>query len=563
MIDYQNRGADHWDQIINDFASVIQELVEPLPRFNQRRNTFLDHLLARFSEDLSAYASISKWLTPVHLEERLIGDKIRMLKDGEYTNISSRRATGYDYTRYDTWGTANVSGAERRTARLLGFKDITCRQLATDFIVTEAIPNTPGKNTIKFIDPDNKEVVLLTSVPVSDGCCTELLISQILEHAEELIYFKLLNGAKQRRWKYEDSMVPFWFELYDSTDDTVAVLLATSGEFQTDADRQHAFDRLQVLLQRINDNEGMHLVEHILLRPKLNEVLDEKNIPEPVSFLNVCLDGCDVGIGLNEGVQLPLFKKKVSRVPAALCYDQMPWILEYFKLPVKPGDKSILYQQAFADGSEPLPLKFRKYELLAQRVRALQEFGSERINYEIVSNFEEQEDPSKTKYSFIIHGDKNVVLAQSDFIYSKRTQKQVEEGVPPAADDIDIAIEALMTWFGFELDLYCEPDPCDNNEDPYSFRVTAVLPCWPRRLRNQTFRNLVEKTIQTEFPAHIQVRIKWVGLQEMRAFETLYSNWLDEMAQNEMPRYEMVNPLVDKLNAIQPCTCDEDCTGAS
>lgn len=102
MIDYQNRGADHWDQIINDFASVIQELVEPLPRFNQRRNTFLDHLLARFSEDLSAYASISKWLTPVHLEERLIGDKIRMLKDGEYTNISSRRATGYDYTRYDT-----------------------------------------------------------------------------------------------------------------------------------------------------------------------------------------------------------------------------------------------------------------------------------------------------------------------------------------------------------------------------------------------------------------------------------------------------------------------------
>jgi hypothetical protein len=234
--------------------------------------------------------------------------------------------------------------------------------------------------------------------------------------------------------------------------------------------------------------------------------------------------------------------------------------LEYFKLPVNAGDKSILFQQAFADGSEPVKLKFRRYELMAQRVRDLQQYGSEKINYEIISNLEEQEDPANTKYSFIIHGDKNAVLAQSDFVYSKRTQKQIEDGVPGAADDIDNAIEVLMRYFGFELDLYCEEDPCDNNEDPYSFRVTVVLPCWGKRFRDATFRNLVEKTIQTEFPAHIHTRIKWVGLEEMKKFEAVYVNWLEEMAQNEMPRYEIVNPLIDKLNSIQPCTCDEDCS---
>jgi hypothetical protein len=73
-----------------------------------------------------------------------------------------------------------------------------------------------------------------------------------------------------------------------------------------------------------------------------------------------------------------------------------------------------------------------------------------------------------------------------------------------------------------------------------------------KRFRDATFQNLVEKTIQTEFPAHIHTRIKWVGLTEMKKFE--------EMAQNEMPRYEIVNPLIDKLNSIQPCTCDEDCS---
>jgi hypothetical protein len=199
--------------------------------------------------------------------------------------------------------------------------------------------------------------------------------------------------------------------------------------------------------------------------------------------------------------------------------------------------------------------------MLAQRVRDLQEFGSEKINYEIVSNLEEQDDPSTTKYSFIIHGDKGVILAQSAFAYSKRTQKQIADGVAGAADDIDDAIDALMLYLGFELDYYCDADPCDNDEDPYSFTVTVVLPCWVKRFRDMTFRNFVEKTIQTEFPAHVHVRIKWVGLQEMQLFETVYMNWLEEMAQNEMPRYEIVNPLVDKLNTIQPCTCDEDCTG--
>ena len=560
LIDHENRGADHWDEILKDFSTVLKNLVETPKQFNKRRNIFLNHMLARFSEDMSEYEAISKWLTPYKLEERLIGDKIRILKDHEYYKISTQRGKAYDYTKYNTWNSANVSGAERRVGRLLGFKDITCRKLATDYVVVEAVANTPGKNIIKLLDPDNKETILLTSVEVSDGCCTELLINQILQYADERIYFKFLNGARQRRRNYEESMEPFWFELYDSTDEEVAVLLATSAEFQTNDDREKTFKRLQKLLDQINGNEGMHLVEHLLLRPKLDEVLDEENVPEPVSFLNVCLTACDLGIGLNEGTETPTYKKKISRIPAAKCYDEMPWILEYFKLPVNAGDKSVLFQQAFADGSDPLPLKFRRYELLSQRVRDLQEFGSEKINYEIVSNLEEQEDPADTKYSFIIHGDKNVVLAQSDFVYSKRTQKQIDDGVAGAADDIDDAIDVLMRYFGFELDFYCEEDPCDNNEDPYSFRVTVVLPCWPKRLRDATFRNLVEKTIQTEFPAHVHTRIMWIGLQEMQRFEEVYSSWLEEMAQNEMPRYEIVNPIVDKLNTLQPCTCDEDCS---
>ena len=564
LIDHENRGADHWDKILNDFTAVLQNLLETPALFHKRRNRMLNHLLARFSEDMSEYESICRWLIPGKIEERLIKDKTAVLKNGEYYKISTQRCKGYDYTQSDYWDTPNISGVERRVSRLLGFANPGTKTLSTDYITIQK--NADGKNIIHLLDPDNLQKVLLTSVPVSDGCCTELLISQILEHAGDRSLYLFLNG-KPRRKGQEGSSAPFWFELYDGTDSTTAVLLAKSDQFQNQEDRENTFDRLKVLLTAIDGNEGMHLIEHLLLRPKFDEVFDENDNAIKVTFPAICLDSCDLGIGLNEGTHVPLYHKRIHRIPAALCYDQMYWVLEYFEYtatepPVLKYPASLLFQKAYADGTVSDPLKFRTYELLDKRVNDLQEFGTEKVNYEIVSNQEEQTDITRTKYSFIIHGNKGIVLAQSGFIFSKRTEAQIEAGMAGDADDIDDEIEKLMVYFRFEMDLYCAEDPCDNNEDPYSFRITVILPCWPKRMRDHTFRNLVEKTIQCEFPAHIHSRIVWLGLMEMKAFEAVYTNWLREMSLNETPLYDAINPLVDKLNNLMPCgVCDDECDG--
>ena len=46
----------------------------------------------------------------------------------------------------------------------------------------------------------------------------------------------------------------------------------------------------------------------------------------------------------------------------------------------------------------------------------------------------------------------------------------------PAMINIDDAIDALIRYFGFELDFYCDEDPCDNNEDPYSLGLQLYCP---------------------------------------------------------------------------------------
>ncbi len=68
--------------------------------------------------------------------------------------------------------------------------------------------------------------------------------------------------------------------------------------------------------------------------------------------------------------------------------------------------------------------------------------------------------------------------------------------------------------------------PCPVQSDPYSFRVTAVVPYWPSRFRNADFRKFFERTLRLEMPAHVLPRICWVDVCQMRDFEIAYRRWL-------------------------------------
>jgi hypothetical protein len=220
----------------------------------------------------------------------------------------------------------------------------------------------------------------------------------------------------------------------------------------------------------------------------------------------------------------------------------LPWVLEYYKQNTTTGkyDQSMLFAETFASGKEPVPLKFRHYASLAKRVKDLQEYGSERINYRVDFSRE------KIKYSFKIMGDDEQILAQSPYAFGEK--------------EVETEIQLLMRYFEFQLDLYCEANPCDNNEDPFSFRTTLVLPCWPKRLRDKTFRNLVEKTVEAETPAHIHTKVVWLGMLQMKQFEQAYFGWLQEMAQTEIPGYEIVNPFIETINKLEPCgSCKDNC----
>ncbi len=66
---------------------------------------------------------------------------------------------------------------------------------------------------------------------------------------------------------------------------------------------------------------------------------------------------------------------------------------------------------------------------------------------------------------------------------------------------------------------------CIEVRDPYSFRITVLLPAWPERMQDIKFRQFVEETIRLEAPAHLYLRICWISLAQMTELEAVYRPW--------------------------------------
>jgi hypothetical protein len=111
--------------------------------------------------------------------------------------------------------------------------------------------------------------------------------------------------------------------------------------------------------------------------------------------------------------------------------------------------------------------------------------------------------------------------------------------------------------------------------DPYSFRVTIVLPGWTYRFGNPDFRNFMEELIRKELPAHVLARICWIGDRkngvpdnenDMIKFETDFKKFLlsktnSGQSQNITKLKKLIKTLTE-LNSIYPTgrliDCDDE-----
>lgn len=296
------------ESIVNGYESYNNETITEL-LFDQqdnnieRRNKILDHLLSRFAENFSEYVFVNKTIYGNTTDEVILRDKENFLKD--YKVVSKDRGNAFDYYKQPPahlWDTSNVSGAEKRISRLIGIKDYNRRNLSNSFV-----------EMYNFIDTDNQSVYRWRIVDNHN----EIVLSATAEYfdtsaANKELYFAVLQIIQTREYKIKEAFKNGTVKDL-SIIDNILIQQSDAGKYSYDiinpaikdkknpnriiARRFEYYDNLAGLEKSILDliqfmkedftEEGMFLVEHIMLRPDVN--LTTVN---PDTFMPICTDEC-------------------------------------------------------------------------------------------------------------------------------------------------------------------------------------------------------------------------------------------------------------------------------
>jgi hypothetical protein len=275
-------STDSWENFQNDTANDYQQALDAIFEstvvFLDRRNRFLDHLIARFGTSLESYitfryeettlvvsdSGVINYSEELNLRQQeiahdLILDKINYLR--LLPELSKDRFKAFNYS--DTaWDTINTSGLSKRLLTALGLRNLNRRTLyneVNNFIQV----NAAGPDfTFDILNSDANP--MLTSVDNYPSA----------ELAENAARDLIRQGISRDNYYLESQVIPMGTHLIGVQADPTALpsFLATapppieSEEFEARIVIRHIIRELKEV------GSGAYIVEHILLRPDPDEL---------------------------------------------------------------------------------------------------------------------------------------------------------------------------------------------------------------------------------------------------------------------------------------------------
>lgn len=272
--DVQN--VTNFDDLIRNPASYtgeVNSILDRLDDFDERKNAFLDHLLARFAENMNEYAFAMLEGFGEEVSAATLWHKSMLLK--EYPEISSGRSCAFDYYCEDceVWDTYNVSGLEHRLARLLGIRDYSRRDLTA--------------YRYEFYQEDDDDDISEWRWRIRDTSGGIMFSSSKHYHSKTEAEEEMWIAVSLAWDKNNYQLLPtepgdkFYFNLVDEHKEVVARHIqyyASLEDAEADIEKFSAY-----MFDKVSD-EGMFLFEHILFRP------DRDDPDADQKFMEICMD---------------------------------------------------------------------------------------------------------------------------------------------------------------------------------------------------------------------------------------------------------------------------------
>ncbi|TDQ22709.1 YegP family protein [Tenacibaculum caenipelagi] len=300
-----------FDELVSEYPqSDDDELTKLL--FNQfdnnieRRNSILDHLLARFAERFGEYTFIMKALYGTATDEIVLSNKEAFLKD--YKVISSERGLAFNYYKQpqeNLWDTSNVSGFQKRVARLMGIANEKRRHLTETNVEIYELTDSDDQTVYRWRLRDNDGNILLSAT--ENYAKVAFAIEELYFAVLQVVQTKERDIEKAFQNGFVDNMQVGFIRIHKSTPSKPSIPVKYSFDVIDPAQpvsssnyiiaKQYKYyaninDLKKALLEVISflkkdfTEEGIFLVEHMLLRP---DVTDN----EAENFLPICAKDCE------------------------------------------------------------------------------------------------------------------------------------------------------------------------------------------------------------------------------------------------------------------------------
>jgi len=256
------------------YRKKLERIVTRLDTFNERRHRFLNHLLARFGEQFTRFlqSRFNVYYSAQVYDLRLLNQKIDYLKN--YPFISSNRGKGYDKLQ-EFWANGNMSGLEWRIKTVLGLNLSNSR-------LAEVVEDTG----IYFRDPSQSDEDAARDAPYYPEISNTYInqdfrsIPPVVEEegkGEE-------DDCKSLNVKIDEYLLTGGFDIrhflvgpnpHDKGETFLLVYCCDKtrpwlkvSQYCSIEEAEDGARRLVQYIARLNiESEGLHVLEHTLLRP--------------------------------------------------------------------------------------------------------------------------------------------------------------------------------------------------------------------------------------------------------------------------------------------------------
>lgn len=264
----------------DEAAAELEQIMAGCDDFRERKGRLLDYLLALYGESFSQHSlrHFNDYYSPDEVEQLILDNKIEFLQS--VVALGRDRAAAGDYAA-EAWAQRAGSGLQRRVSVLLGFKHHAPRPLSMGMLkqgiklIRHEVyaPFKEGSPEFEFIDSATLAQAGFEAVPQlssSDDVALKDLRSQleaVIPVKRNLLSDALLRGGvKLDRYRLGSLTRGQDYQLTFRADDGRDWYLGRFAQREAGIDAANALRRFLICLNE--QSEGLHVLEHLLLRPK-------------------------------------------------------------------------------------------------------------------------------------------------------------------------------------------------------------------------------------------------------------------------------------------------------